>query len=120
MKSPVYNIYPTLIQCFGIVFIGYLTGRLKYITRASGKGICWFISTISLPALIFKAMLQVKFDSIDWMFWCALLISKAIVFIVVLLLTLIFQKTDRFGAAGLYSIFVSQSNDIAFGLPLCK
>lgn len=117
--TSVYNIYPTLFQCFGIILVGYLTGRLKFITTAGGKGISLFISNIALPALIFKAMVEVKFAAVDWLFWCALLISKAVVFLLVFIVTLIFQKTDRFGAAGLYSIFVSQSNDIAFGLPLC-
>jgi len=73
-----------------------------------------------LPALIFKAMVQIHFKDINWSFWLSLLLAKFIVFFIVMVVTLFVTKTNRFAAAGLLSIFVSQSNDIAFGLPLCK
>ena len=120
MVSSVYNIYPTLIQCFTIILIGYITGRFNIITPSQGKGISLFILNISLPSLIFKAIVEVNFASIDWRLWCGILISKTILFVVVGLVTLCFQKNDRFGKAGLYGIFVTQSNDFAFGLPLCE
>ena len=115
-----YDISPTLVQCFGIILIGYLSGKMKLITSIQGKGLTTFIGTFSLPALIFKAMVEVDFAKVNWNFWSSLLIAKAIVFVLVMMVTLLLMKDKRFAAAGLYSIFVSQSNDMAFGLPLCK
>lgn len=115
-----YDISPTLIQCFGVILLGYLSGKLKLITSIQGKGLTTFIGTFSLPALIFKAMVEVDFAKLNWSFWLSLLLAKAIVFVIVMVVTLLLMKGKRFAAAGLYSIFVSQSNDIAFGLPLCK
>ncbi|XP_066917308.1 lysosomal cholesterol signaling protein-like isoform X2 [Clytia hemisphaerica] len=115
-----YDISPTLVQCFGIILIGYLTGKFKMITPNQGKGLATFIGTFSLPALIFKAMIEVKFPLINWTFWTALLIAKAIVFLLVMIPSLFLEKDKPYAAAGLYSIFVSQSNDMAFGLPLLQ
>ena len=115
-----YDISPTLVQCFGIILIGYLTGKFKMITPNQGKGLSTFIGTFSLPAMIFKAMIEVQFPLVNWTFWTALLVAKAVVFFLVMIPSLFLEKDKPFAAAGLYSIFVSQSNDMAFGLPLCK
>ena len=115
-----YDISPTLVQCFGTILIGYLSGKLKLITSIQGKGLTTFIGTFSLPAVIFKAMVELDLAKMNWNFWSSLLISKAIVFFLVLTVTLLLKKDKRFAAAAVYSIFVSNSNDIAFGLPLCK
>ena len=114
------SIFPTLVECFGIILIGYVAGRFSWFTTSEGKGISLFLSNLALPALVFKSMVTVNFDLINWKLWSGLLLGKLAVFIVTIVISLIFYKSSKFGKAGLYGIFVTQSNDFAFGLPLCK
>lgn len=114
------SIFPTLVECFGIILIGYIAGRFGWLTTSEFKGISLFLSKLALPALVFKSMVTVSFDLISWKLWSALLLSKLVVFASTIAISLIFHKSSRFGKAGLYGIFVTQSNDFEFGLPLCK
>ena len=114
------SIFPTLVECFGIIFIGYVAGRFSWFTTSEGKGISLFLSNLALPALVFKSMVTVNFDLINWKLWTGVLLGKLAVFVVTIVISLVFHKSNRFGKAGLYGIFVTQSNDFAFGLPLCK
>ena len=119
-SNPVLSILPTLLGCFLLILIGYITGRFRTVTTEQGKGIRIFTANFLLPALIFKAIVQVNFSIVNWQLWTALLISKSIFFVIVVMATLYFAKDNRFGKAGLYAICVTQSNDFAFGIPLCK
>ena len=114
------DVYATMIGTFGIILVGFFFGRCRVITPTQGKGISLYMVNIALPSLIFKAMVSVNFASIDWLLWGGIFIAKTFVFIVVVLLTIVFQKEDKFGKAGLYGIFVTQSNDFAFGIPISK
>ena len=114
------SIFPTLVECFSIILIGYIAGRFSWVTTSEFKGISLFLSKLALPALVFKSMVTVNFDLINWKLWSGLLLGKLAVFIVTIVISLIFHKSNKFGKAGLYGIFVTQSNDFAFGLPLCK
>lgn len=115
-----FDIYPPLIECFAIVLMGFICNRCNLITSTQGKGISSYICYMALPALIFQALVKVEFYSINWRLWGGLLLSKSLLFCVVCLLTFFFYKKNRIGKAGLFAIFVTQSNDFAFGLPLCK
>lgn len=116
------NVYPTLLGCFGIILIGYLFGRLNVITETQGKGLGLYISRLALPALLFKSLVELDFDVVNWNFWFAILIAKSALFVVVAFLSLVVTHpmSDNVGKAGLFAIFVTQSNDLALGLPLCK
>ena len=114
------NLYATMIGSFGIILIGYFFGRCKIITVTQGKGISLYMVNIALPALIFKALVITDFKLINWMLWGGIFVAKTFLFTIVVLLSFIFQKEDKFGKAGLYGIFVTQSNDFAFGIPIGK
>ncbi|XP_012553723.2 lysosomal cholesterol signaling protein isoform X1 [Hydra vulgaris] len=120
MTSAVLSILPTLLGCFLLTLIGFLTGRFHMVTAEQGKGIRIFTGNFLLPGLIFKAMAQVNFSIVNWQLWTALLISKSIFFVIVILATLYFAKENKFGKAGLFAICVTQSNDFAFGIPLFR
>ena len=114
------NLYPTLVECFGIILVGYIAGRKNIVSETQGRGIGIFVTTIALPATIFKSMVELKFDQVYWNFWLAIFTSKAILMIFVAAVTLLITKPVNYGKAGLLGIFVTQSNDFALGLPLCK
>ena len=120
METKSTSMFPKLVECFGIILIGYVAGRFSWFTISEGKAISLFLSNLALPALIFKSMVTVNFDLINWKLWSSLLLGKLAVFVVTIVISLVFHKSSRFGKAGLYGIFVTQSNDFEFGLPLCK
>ena len=142
------NIYPALIECFGIISLGYLAGRygkLKYFfntirtlklcsiiviieftlrfrfnlfSEKEAKGLGTFVGTFALPAMIFTALCTLDLSSVNWKFVLSILITKAVLFLLVLLISLLVNRGNNIGKAGLYSIFVTQSNDFALGYPI--
>ena len=118
MEETFEHIYPSLLQCFIVILLGYCTGRLGYISPTSSKGIGVFVSLISLPALLFKSMVELDYSQVNWKFLFSILIAKSTVFFSVVLFTLILVRPTNFGKAGIYGIFCSQSNDMALGYPL--
>ena len=47
------NLYPALVQCFGIIFLGFIAGKFNFISDIEARGLSTFVGTFSLPALIF-------------------------------------------------------------------
>lgn len=115
------RLFPALLECFGIVFCGYIAGRTNVITSTQAKGLGNFVSRFALPALLFKNMVVLNFSNVDWSFLYSILIAKASVFFTVCVLTLIVASPNsRFSKAGLFPIFATQSNDFALGYPIGK
>ncbi|XP_008566608.1 PREDICTED: integral membrane protein GPR155 isoform X1 [Galeopterus variegatus] len=115
------RLFPALLECFGIVLCGYIAGRANIITSTQAKGLGNFVSRFALPALLFKNMVILNFSNVDWSFLYSILISKASVFFIVCVLTLLVASPDsRFSKAGLFPIFATQSNDFALGYPIVE
>ncbi|KAK7068809.1 hypothetical protein SK128_020429, partial [Halocaridina rubra] len=112
------NLYPAVIECFVIIFCGYLAGRCNLISQTEAKGLNTFVGTFSLPSLIFLSMAQLDFSSVNWLFLLSICISKATLFFLVILVTLLVYRPIDFGRAGLFAIFCTQSNDFALGYPI--
>ncbi|MGH0120387.1 UNVERIFIED_CONTAM: hypothetical protein FKN15_039190 [Acipenser sinensis] len=115
------NLFPALLECFGIILCGYIAGRANIITSSQAKGLGNFVSKFALPALLFKNMVLLDFANVVWSFLWSILIAKVAVFIIVCVLTLLVASPEsRFSKAGLYSIFATQSNDFALGYPIVE
>ncbi|MFT7799549.1 integral membrane protein GPR155 isoform X2 [Arapaima gigas] len=115
------ELFPALLECFGIILCGYVAGRTNVITSTQAKGLGNFVSKFALPALLFKNMVLLDFGDVMWSFLWSILIAKVSVFAVVCALTLVVAGADgRFGKAGLFSIFATQSNDFALGYPIVE
>lgn len=115
------KLFPALLECFGIILCGYAAGRANIITSTQAKGLGNFVSKFALPALLFKNMVLLDFEDVIWPFLWSILVAKLTVFVVVCILTLLVaNKESRFGKAGLFSIFATQSNDFALGYPIGK
>ncbi|KAM4590782.1 lysosomal cholesterol signaling protein isoform 2-T2 [Odontesthes bonariensis] len=113
------KLFPALLECFGIILCGYIAGRADIITGSQAKGLGNFVSKFALPALLFKNMVLLDFGDVIWAFLWSVLIAKVTVFVLVCVLTLIVASPDsRYGKAGLYAIFATQSNDFALGYPI--
>lgn len=115
------NLFPALLECFGIILCGYIAGRTNIITSTQAKGLGNFVSKFALPALLFKNMVLLDFKNVIWPFLWSILIAKASVFFIVCFFTLIVASPDnRFSKAGLFSIVATQSNDFALGYPIVE
>lgn len=115
------RLFPALLECFGIILCGYVAGRSNIINVGQAKSLGSFVSCFALPALLFKNMVQLQFDNIAWPFLWSVLIAKVCVFLLVCVLTLLVASSEsRFGKAGLFAIFATQSNDFALGYPIGK
>ena len=68
--------------------------------------------------MIFGALSSIELSSVNWNFLLSILISKSIVFLGVLLITLLINWGKSIEKAGLYAIFVTQTNDFALGYPI--
>ncbi|CAG0920753.1 unnamed protein product [Notodromas monacha] len=112
------NLYPAVVECFFVIICGYLAGRANFISTSDAKGLNTFVGTFALPALIFNSMAALDFSSVNWTFLFSISISKALVFALVVFVTILVERPIDFGKAGLFAIFCTQSNDFALGYPI--
>lgn len=112
------NLYPALVECFTIILCGYAAGRLNLISQQECKGLNIFVSTFSLPSLIFLSLAQLDLSSVNWMFLASILLAKSIVFFGVLIITFCISRPVHYGKPGIYAVFCTQSNDFAIGYPI--
>lgn len=112
------DLYPALVQCFGIIVCGYLAGLLKIITNSETKGLNTFVGTFALPCLIFLSLVELNWQKVNWKFLAAMLVAKAIVFFAVCIISLLVTRPLNYGRAGILATFCTQSNDFAIGYPI--
>nr|CAH0112507.1 unnamed protein product [Daphnia galeata] len=112
------NLYPVLLQTFVVIVLGYLSGKWGIIGQVESKGLNTFVGNFALPCIIFTALAELDFSRVNWMFLMAILISKAAVFMAVVIFTLLLTRPMNFSKAGLFAIFCTQSNDFALGYPI--
>ena len=113
-----HELYPALIQCFVTIGIGYVAGQLNLLTNTHGSGLSRYIGNFALPAVIFRSLVTVQFEDLSWGLLGSVLLAKAIVFLVTGAITFLVERPRNYASVGLYSIFVTQSNDFAIGLPI--
>ncbi|RNA34942.1 hypothetical protein BpHYR1_032378 [Brachionus plicatilis] len=115
-----YNLYPALVQVFAIILLGYFAGNLQILTKEQVSGLNKFVSTFSLPCLIFKNLAVVNFNTVNWLFVTSVFLSKVFLFLLAFSITLFALRPINIGMAAVFGIFVSQSNDFALGYPILK
>lgn len=93
---------------------------MNIVTNTEAKGLNTFVGTFALPSLIFLSLAELNWSTVNWNFLLSILISKTIVFAIVIILTLLVARPLNYGRAGLLAIFCTQSNDFAIGFPIGK
>lgn len=105
-------------DCFLFLLNRYVAGKLKIVTNADAKGLNTYVGTFALPAIIFTSLVNLHWDTVNWLFLLAILISKFLVFFAVAIVTLLLSRPLDFGKAAILAIFCTQSNDFAIGAPI--
>lgn len=101
-----------------LLYFRYIAARLNIITNAGAKGFHTYVGTFALPSLIFLSLCELNWNTVNWTFLLAILCSKAIVFLSVMLISLMVVRPLNLGRSGLLGIFCTQSNDFAIGFPI--
>lgn len=104
-------------------FFRYAAGRLNLISPRELNGLDVFVRTFSLPSVIFMSLAQMDMSTVNWRFLGSILLSKTIIFVGVLIVTLCLSRPIHLGKLGLYAVFCTQSNDFAIGYTIrmcCK
>ncbi|XP_014666770.1 PREDICTED: integral membrane protein GPR155-like [Priapulus caudatus] len=114
------NLYPAILQCFIVILSGYCAGRTNLISSTEARGLGRFVANFALPALVFKAMVELRFDTVNWRFLGSILLAKTCVFVLVAFFTILLSRRNKLGKAGMYAIFSTQSNDFALGFPIVQ
>ena len=95
---------------------------LRYSGKIGGVGdINAVLGRIIMPALYGQAIANLDINTTPWKFIGSLVAGKLLLFVIVAAAVFTIQKGDRstkFQRAGLYAVFVTQSNDVAFGVPV--
>ncbi len=112
------NLYPALVECFGIILLGYVAAKFSFISDLDSRGLSTFVGTFALPALVFSSLCRLDMSNVNWNFLLGILIAKFALFFLVLGGALLaIRDAPR---SGLFAIFVTQSNDFALGFPILQ
>ena len=72
----------------------------------------------SLPALIFTSLATLDFSNVEWSFLLAILVSKTIIFALVLIVDYVLNR--NVSRATIFAIYSTQTNDFGIGLPILE
>jgi len=114
--DPMEKLVPALLQIFLTVGLGWATGAMGVLSPQEARGLGMFVGKFSLPALILTSLIQFDLSTIKWPFLLAILISKTIIFFLVLVVEVLL--TRDVSRAAIFAIYSTQTNDFGMGLPI--
>jgi len=112
------DLFPTLLQIFLTIKLGWLAGFFKIISPTEAKGLNIFVGKFSLPVLIFVSLATLDFSNINWSFLLAIAISKTLIFVFVGFSEFLVHNPKDVSRAAIFAIFCTQTNDFGMGLPI--
>jgi predicted permease len=117
------DIIKSLAEALGllllIVIIAQLLMRRDETTlKRIQPGLSLFIM-LSFPPLLFKALFEINLKKVQWSLIGAITAAKFSMGAVGFIMGMLSSQGD-FGIAGLYAMFMTLGNDIAFGVPLMQ
>ena len=77
---------------------------------------------LAYPANVFVILAEMDFGNVEWPFFWVVLVARILIFIIAIVFEFIRNGVsgESIANAGIYGIFVSQSNDLAMGYPIMK
>ena len=96
--------------------LGWAAGASTVFNSKEARGLGLFVGKISLPALILTNLVCLDLSVIKWGFLLAVLVSKSIIFSLVLALDFLFNRS--ISRAALFAIYSTQTNDFGMGLSI--
>ena len=69
-----------VLPVFGLIAVGFVLARLRILSQKAGEGLSEFVSTVGIPALIFRTMATSTLpDAQPWGYWIAYFSGLALV-----------------------------------------
>ena len=63
-------ILTTILPVFGLIALGYLAARVRYITATAAQGLTQFVFNIAIPALLFRTIVLMADQPVSpWPLW---------------------------------------------------
>eukprot|EP00667_Euglena_gracilis_P002179 EG_transcript_2177 len=103
-----------------ITLAAYLLGVFGIIKVSSAQGLNDVVGKLLLPCLLLHAMLTLDLSEVKWSIIFVLTASKLVLMLFLWGIIRVFISRQRLAKQGLYTIFVTMSNDIAIGLPIMQ
>ncbi|MEO1207813.1 MAG: AEC family transporter [Pseudomonadota bacterium] len=103
---------------FGLILIGYLSGRFGILSEATGQGIADFTFILAIPALLFRTIVKADFSQSDFTgVWGSFFIAAGLTWALATILTaLLLRRPSRDAPA--ISMSSAFGNTVMLGLPL--
>ena len=107
-----------VVPVFALIALGYVAGRLKWVSDIGAKGLAEFTFNLAIPALLFRKMATAELpDVAPYALWGAYYGAVAAIWLIAALLTiLILRRTAK--EASSISMSASYSNVVMIGMPL--
>jgi predicted permease len=109
-----------VISIFGLIGLGYLSGRVGLLSTAVGERLNEFVFTLAIPLLIFETLATADFHGVSpWRIWTAYFVPFALIWVGGdLLVRRVFGRDRRAGlVAGASAAY---SNAVLIGLQLMR
>lgn len=108
----------TLIFVFGLVALGYLSGRVKLVGPRVGDALTEFVVSVALPLLLFRTLVEADFSGMrPWLFWGVYFLAVLVSWIAgQFIVSRVFGRDSRAAVVG--GVAASFSNLVLLGLPL--
>ncbi len=111
------SILTTILPVFGLIALGFICARTKFIGAAAGQGLSQVVFNLAMPALLFRTVAVIDQQSLSpWPLWMALFGGIATVWIVT---TVLARTTSLIDAAPASAAMGASFGNLAMlGLPL--
>ncbi|VDN12846.1 unnamed protein product [Dibothriocephalus latus] len=90
------TLLPVLIQCFGVILLGYFAGKFKVLTEAQVKGLGTYVTKFALPSIFFSVSRFLPFLHLAeklWVLFLTCTVRKTLLCIVVSMINMNLKST---------------------------
>eukprot|EP00937_MAST-01D_sp_MAST-1D-sp2_P002656 g2656.t1 len=108
-----------LAQIFSVIGVGYVVLSTGFLSESSKAGIGQLVGRLALPAALFRAIATAKLDGLVFSVLAAQVVSKLVLLVITVGVGLALDRSaGRWKTAGIFGLFVVNSNDLALGVPM--
>lgn len=112
------SLVETVLFVFGLIALGYLSGRIGLLKASTGDGLSDFAVGVAVPLLLFRTMVNADFHGgVPWLLWACYFAAVAVTWTAGhLATTRIFGRDSAAGVVG--GVGAAFSNTVLVGIPL--
>jgi predicted permease len=109
-----------LTQAFSVIVLGYVCALSGFVSPDAARGIGQLVGKIALPCLLFRAVATTDLATVNLMVVLVVILAKYLCLTVAALVGYFKnrEQKENLTIAGTFALFVTNSNDLAIGVPL--